>query len=106
MKRIKPGYLTKEYITKEKSTKKTFLAWLSECGNDLFDYGGVLSCSGSDGPNITEEKLGKVRFDRPEQIEDYLIEEGYYERQMVMCGEVEYKPPVVHYIDWFNNNIK
>ena len=39
-------------------------------------------------------------------IEEYLIEEGYYEKQMVIMGSTEYNPPTVHYIDWFNKNIK
>lgn len=89
-------------MTNDKSTQETFLRWLDECGNDLFYYDGLLSCSGSDGPDIGEDNLDGIPFNCPEAIEEYLIEEGYYEKQMVIMGSTEYNPPAIHYIDWFN----
>ena len=93
-------------IKNEKSTEKTFLQWLEECGNDLFCYDGLLSCCGSDGPDIDENGLDGIPFDVPEAIEEYLIEEGYYEPQTVIMGTTTYNPPTVHYIDWLNKNVK
>lgn len=90
------------YPIDERSTYKTFNSWLSECGNDLYNYSGILSFSGSDGPNISKEKVGSAHFRMPQEVEDFLVSEGAYEKQMVMCGEVEYNPPLIHYIDWFN----
>ena len=86
----------------EKSTRDTFLKWLEECGNDLMDYDGLLSCSGSDGPTISKDNLDGIPFNCPEAIEEYLIEEEYYVKQMVIMGTTEYNPPTVHYIDWLN----
>jgi hypothetical protein len=90
----------------EKSTRETFDRWLQECGNDLFDYGGILSCAGSDGPDIHKNDLDGIPFNVPEAIDQYLFEDGYYEHQKVIMGEVDYNPPTTHYIDWFNENIK
>ena len=92
--------------TNKKSTRGTFEQWLDECGNDLFIYDGLLSCSGSDGPPVRKDNLDGVPFNVPEAIEEYLIEEAFYEPDMVICGEVEYNPPTVHYIDWFNKKFK
>ena len=92
-------------MTNDKSTQETFLRWLDECGNDLFYYDGLLSCSGSDGPDIGEDNLDGILFSCPEAIEEYLIEEGYYEKHMVIMDSTEYNPPTVHYIDWFNKNV-
>ena len=83
-----------------KSTFNTFLQWLEECGNDLFIYDEILSCSGSDGPDISEDGLDGIPFSCPEAIEEYLIEEGYYEKQKVIMGTTDYNPPTIHYIDW------
>ena len=85
------------------STLDTFLEWLYECGNDLFYCSGVLSCAGSDGPDIGEDNLDGIPFNCPEAIEEYLIEGGYYEKHMVIMGSTEYNPPVVHYIDWIRS---
>ena len=93
-----------EAIKNEKSTRETFLQWLMECGNDLFAYDEILSCSGSDGPDIDEDGLDGIPFNAPEAIEEYLIEEGYYEPQTVIMGTTKYNPPTVHYIDWLNKN--
>ena len=65
-----------------KSTFNAFLQWLEECGNDLFVYDELLSCSGSDGPDISEDGLDGIPFSCPEAIEEYLIEEGYYEKHI------------------------
>jgi len=94
----------KNYSVNEKSTRETFIKWLEECGNDLQYYSGVLSCSGSDGPDITKDKVGKAHFNMPEEIEDYLQDEGLYEEMDVMCGEAHYNPPTIHYLDWFKKN--
>ena len=91
----------KVYPIDERSTYKTFNAWLSECGNDLFNLDGILSCSGSDGPNISKEKVGKAHFNMPLEVEQFLIDEGLYEKQKVMCSDTyNYDPPTIHYIDW------
>ena len=90
-------------VTNEKSTLDTFSKWLKECGNGLFIYYDVLSCCGSDGPDIYEDSLDGLPFNCPEAIEEYLIEEGYYEKQIVNIDQ-EYNPPTVHYIDWLIKN--
>lgn len=97
----------KIYPIDERSTDKTFDEWLSECGNDLCNFGGILSCSGSDGPNISKEKVGKAHFNMPLEVEQFLIDEGLYEKKKVMCSEYyNYNPPTKHYIDWFNEKYK
>ena len=93
----------KNYKINNRSTRETFLRWLKECGgiNSLMYFQGVLSCCGSDGPKITLEKVGKAHFNIPEEIEDYLQDEGLYEEMDVICGMIHYSPPSKHYIDWF-----
>lgn len=97
----KPSFLGKKYKEDNRSTKDTFIQWLTECGNDLMSYSGVLSCCGSDGPSIKENKVGNAHYNKPEEIENFLIEYGYYEKQTVMLS-VPYTPPSVHYLEWFN----
>ncbi len=92
------------YQVNNKSTRETFLKWLGECGNNLQYYSGVLSCCGSDGPDITKDKVGSAHFNIPEEVENYLQTEGLYEEQDVMCGEYHYIPPTIHYLDWFRGN--
>ena len=92
-------------IINEKSTRETFLRWLDECGNDLFDYDGILSCSGSDGPDIHKDNLDGVPFNQPEEIEKLLNRERIYEGGKVIMGTTDYNPPTVHYVDWLNENI-
>lgn len=94
------------YKVDNRSSRDTFLKWLDECGgtNSLMYFQGVLSCCGSDGPNITLEKVGKAHFNMPEEIEDYLQDEGLYEEMDVICGTIHYNPPTIHYIDWFKKN--
>lgn len=79
--------------------RETFLKWLSECGNDLFCINDILSCAGSDGPDVTEKKLDDVPFSNPERIEKYLKENGYYKAMTVNMG-MRYNPPRVHYLEW------
>jgi len=93
-----------DYHIDERSTRKTFDEWLNECGNDLSDSYGVLSFSGSDGEKITDEKVGKAHFNRPDEVEAFLIKEEAYKKQKVMCGMADYNPPTIHYIDWFNKH--
>lgn len=88
------------YEVDNRSSRDTFLKWLDECGNDLQYFSGVLSCCGSDGPEITLEKVGKAHFNMPEEIEDYLQDQGLYEKKKVMIN-TNYNPPTIHYIDWF-----
>lgn len=92
-------------MTNSKSTQETFLRWLDECGNDLFYYDGLLSCNGSDGPDIHEDNLDGVPFNMPEAIEEYLSERRFYEPKKVMMSTTDYNPPTMHYIDWFNKNV-
>ena len=98
-KKDKPIY---SFEIDERSTKDTFLKWLRECGNDLYDYSGILSCSGSDGPDITNEKVGRAHFNKPMEVEMFLISEDLYTSKKVMCDSVDYTAPSKHYIDWFN----
>ena len=91
----------KIYKVDNRSNQDTFLKWLDECGNDLQYFSGVLSCCGSDGPNITEDKVGKAHFNIPKEVEDYLQDQGLYEKKKVMFN-TNYNPPSEHYIDWFN----
>jgi hypothetical protein len=93
------------YKIDNRSTRETFLKWLDECGNDLLYFSGVLSCCGSDGPNITLDKVGKAHFNMPEEVEDYLQDQGLYEEMDVICDTVHYNPPSKHYIDWFKEKI-
>ena len=92
------------YPVDERSTRSSFDLWLFECGNDLADFDGVLSFSGSDGPKITDFKVGTAHFTCPEEVEQFLIDYGAYENQLVM-GDVPYSAPKVHYIDWFREKI-
>ena len=85
-----------------KSNRQTFDLWLEKCGGDLSDFDGVLSFSGSDGPKITDTKVGKAHFSNPEEVENFLIEYGAYQKQKVMF-DVEYNPPTIHYLDWLKN---
>lgn len=96
--------IKKNYQVNNKSTRETFLKWLKECGNDLQYFSGLLSCCGSDGPKITEEKVGKAHFNMPEEIEDYLQEQRLYEEMYVIMGSTYYNPPIVHYLNWFKKN--
>lgn len=86
------------------STYKTFLQWLNECGNDLCECGNHLSFANiTDGHDISLEKVGYARFDQPDQVEEFLVKEGYYDGH-TLCGNFEV--PSIHYVDWFNNLIK
>ena len=86
-----------------RSTLNTFLEWCDECtNNQLFIIADVLSTLGSDGPDVTNDKLDTVPFNQPAAIDDFLEEEGYYESQDVMCGDAHYTAPKVHYLEWFN----
>ena len=95
----------KNYKLDKRSTVETFEQWLSECGNDLGNYDNILSCSGAtDGPDIGFDSLdteeGSIDFNKPEEIDDYLSDNDYYESGHNWWGD--YKAPEKHYLDWFN----
>ena len=93
-----PKHYKKDNKTK-KSTRATFDQWLDECGNDLSDMYDLLSCCGSNGPEITEKKLAKVPFDKPQDIDAYLQRHGYY-KTCPVHGGIQYNPPTIHYLEW------
>lgn len=87
----------------ERSTYDTFVDWLFECGNDLcISWAGieVLSKAGSDGPDCTKFGLDGIPYKYILHIEEYLIEEEFYEDGGGY--EDDYIAPKVHYLDWFN----
>lgn len=97
----------KNYKLDKRSTRETFEQWLNECcGHNLeiSELGSIniLSCFGvTDGYTVDNDTIaGDVHFNYPQEVEDFLIEEEYYEDKELWCGD--YKAPEKHYIDWFN----
>ena len=86
----------KHYEVNPKSTYETFSKWIDECGNDLTEYENRLGFCYSDEHKITHEKVGYARFEYPEQVEEFLLNNGYY-----TCRD--YNTPTIHYIDWIKN---
>ena len=86
-----------------RSTINTFQEWCDECTKgQLFFVADVLSILGSDGPDVTCDKLDTVPFNQPVAIDAFLEEEGYYESCDVLLGKEHYNAPKVHYLEWFN----
>jgi hypothetical protein len=65
-----------------KKSKKPSDTWLSECCRPHISiFTGVLSIDGSDGIKVTNEKVGRARFEEPEVV--------------------KIKAPTKKYSDWF-----
>ncbi len=86
-----------------RSNLDTFLLWCDECtNNQLFYYDGILSCMGSDGIDLNENRVGHAPINNPVAVDTELQEEGYYEDDEVMLGQFDYHAPKIHYLEWFN----
>ena len=106
------------YDVDPRSTRKTFDAWLSECCSPhIFVFTDVLSIDGSDGIEVTDEKVGKARFEEPDHVDKVLEEEGYYGEDgfieyLDWSGEgeepevVKIKAPTKRYGEWFKEKYK
>ena len=80
---------TTEYRLDERSTEETFKEYLRACGNDLMKF--------------YDDVLVFINFhDRPEKIDDFLEEEGFYSG----VNLDNYTPPSKTYIDWFREKFK
>lgn len=104
------------YNVDPRSTRKTFDAWLSECCRPHISvFTGVLSIDGSDGIDVTNEKVGRARFEEPDHVDKVLEEEGYYGEDgfiehLDWSGEepevVKIKAPTKRYGEWFKEKYK
>lgn len=84
-----------------RSTRETFDKWCEECGDDLGEYYGVLSIAGSDGIDITKDKVGNAPFNKPLAVDYELEVNGYYEDALVNLSSYHYHKPKMIYSEWF-----
>lgn len=104
------------YDVDPRSTRKTFDAWLSECCSPHISvFTGVLSIDGSDGIDVTYERVGRAKFEEPDHVDKVLEEEGYYGEDgfiehLDWSGEkpeyVKVKAPTKRYGEWFKEKYK
>lgn len=83
------------------SSRETFDRWCEECGDNLYDFSGVLSIAGSDGIKLTKDKIGKALFNEPKAVDHELEVNGYYEDCFVNMNTYYYHKPKMKYSEWF-----
>ena len=83
------------------STRATFDEWCEECGDELYEFYGVLSIGGSDGISMSNTKVGKAKYSDIYAVDKELEDNGYYEDGVANMGSYDFKAPTMKYSEWF-----